>query len=459
MSVHFNFNLICFFKFYPKNRCLRRAKDLPVEPNESDLKDNAEFDPGHSRATVRAVLALLYYQGYAFAILGVAAPFIAKSFALDQSGIARMYAWISVNAFAALVLSRMADRIGRRRILLLCLVITPVCSMGAALSSNITRFIFFEVLAYAAIGATFASSYVMLAEALPIARRAKGQGYALFAISAGGGVCVILAPLLAHFGLSWRWLLAVPGAGIFFLPLLIRLLPESERWQRAVASGAAGAGRFYHVFGAAYRRRTIPLIAATLLGEMVGAAVATWPFYHATTEVGLSPSATSMMMLVGGTIGIAGLAIGAWASERYGRVRSIVVLGIVSIVGTLGFYWGPPKDFAWPVMWLIGAQIWMSAAGRGTVVAANSAVTELFPTALRGTIMGWLTLCVAIAAVGAEVIIATLAKPLGGLSNVVGWLSLLIIPTVIIWGLFIDETRGLSLESAAHEETPQAAIG
>lgn len=417
----------------------------------------ATADPAHSRATVRAVMALLHYQGYAFAILGVAAPFIAKSFVLDQSAIARMYAWISLNALGALVLSRMADRIGRRRVLLLTLVTTPLCSLGAALSARVEWFIFFEVFAYAGIGATFASSFVMLAEALPIAGRAKGQGYALFAISLGGGGCVILAPVLAHFGLSWRWLLAVPAAGIVFVPLLIRAIPESKRWQHAVASGVAGDSRFYHVFGPAWRRRAIPLIAATILGEFAAAGVATWPFYHATTVVGLSPAMTSIVMLVGGTIGVLGLAIGAWTSERYGRVRSIVVLGLATIVGTIGYYWGPPAHFGSPVLWLIAAQVWLSAAGRGTIVASNSAITELFPTALRGTIMGWLTLCAAISAVAAQITIASLAKPLGGLSNVVGWLSLLIIPTVLIWGLFMDETRGLSLETAAGEETPAAA--
>ena len=41
----------------------------------------------HGRATLRAVVAILNYQGYAFSLLGVAAPFIAKGFGLDQRGI------------------------------------------------------------------------------------------------------------------------------------------------------------------------------------------------------------------------------------------------------------------------------------------------------------------------------------------------------------------------------------
>jgi MFS family permease len=125
----------------------------------------------------------------------------------------------------------------------------------------------------------------------------------------------------------------------------------------------------------------------------------------------------------------------------------------------LAFYWGPPAHFAYPTLWLVIAYAWFGTAGRGSVVAANAAVTELFPTALRGAIMGWLTFCVAVAAVCAQVVIAILAKSFGGLSIVVGWIALLSIPTALVWILFIDETRGLSLEAAAGENLSQVAAG
>jgi len=74
------------------------------------------------------------------------------------------------------------------------------------------------------------------------------------------------------------------------------------------------------------------------------------------------------------------------------------------------------------------AHTWFFRPRFGTFVAANSAIAELFPTALRGTIMGWITLCVAIYVVASQVMIAVLARPLGGLSNVIGWVSLLTVP-------------------------------
>jgi hypothetical protein len=80
--------------------------------NEAVAGDSVVITEAFSRKTTRSLFGILCYQGYAFAILGVGAPFIGKSFGLDQSGIARVYAWISLNSIGALALSRMADRIG-----------------------------------------------------------------------------------------------------------------------------------------------------------------------------------------------------------------------------------------------------------------------------------------------------------------------------------------------------------
>ena len=65
-----------------------------------------------------ALVAMLFYQGFAVAIVSVASPWIGTSFHLDGAGMARLFAWISVSSLGALGLSRMIDRFGRRRMIL-----------------------------------------------------------------------------------------------------------------------------------------------------------------------------------------------------------------------------------------------------------------------------------------------------------------------------------------------------
>jgi MFS family permease len=410
------------------------------------------IDRRRARRTVMAICGMLYYQGYTMAINGIGAPWIAKSFNLGESGIAQLYACISVSALGALGLSRLADRIGRRRVLLTCMVATPLSALAAALSQNIVLFTICEIFLYAFIGATIAGSVVMLAEELPITQRAKGQSYAGLALSLGAGLCVVLMPLLDHGGYSWRWLLGLSGAGLVGLPFVIGALPESSRWEHAAASGTAGASSFADAFRPRYRRRTVPIMFCSLLGATTGTAINSWSYFHAVSVVGLPASAASLVVLIGGGLGMAGFPLAAWGCERVGRVPTVVTCGLLVTVGALLFYWGPPARFGLPALWLGSAFCWFTVAGNGAMVGGNAAATELFPTALRSTMIGWFTLINAIGALAAQSAIALLAKPLGGLSNVVGCLATLATPSAILFGLFIEETRGLSLEVAAKEE-------
>ncbi len=403
------------------------------------------------RQMVIAICGLLGYQGFTSSINGIGAPWIAASFHLDQSEIAGLYAWISLSALGALALGRLADRVGRQRVLFWCMIATPLSALGAALSFNVAVFVGFDLILYACVGATLATAVVMIAEELPLDARARGQSFGGLALGLGGGLCVTVMPLLADGGYSWRWALVLAAAGIFVTPFLARRIPESHRWTHAASTGAISASRFHDVFGARYRRRTIPILMSSLLGMIAGTAATSWCYYHAVTVVGLTANAASVMMLVGGGISMLGFPLGAWFADHVGRVPTVVISGLLVATGSVFFYWGPPDQGGSPGLWLGAGFCWLMAAINASQVGGNAAATELFPTALRGTMIGWFALVGAIGAVTAQVAIAALAGPLGGLSTVVGYLALLAIPSAIVFGLSIEETRGLTLEVASRE--------
>src|ERR1019366_7844157 len=177
-------------------------------PNHEQLDASAE-SAKRERMTVIALVAMLFYQGFAAAIISVAAPWIATSFPLDGAAVARLFAWISLPALGALALSRMIDRHGRRRMILWCVAAIPVCSIAAALSTNFVAFTSFQIALYAVLGAAGAGCIVMLSEELPIARRARGQSFGGLAASVGAGFCVFLMPIFVAYGWSWRWMFAI----------------------------------------------------------------------------------------------------------------------------------------------------------------------------------------------------------------------------------------------------------
>ena len=428
------------------------ASTTKTIPTSDEQLATAAVSAGRERVTVIALVAMLFYQGFAAAIVSVAAPWIGISFNLDGAGIARLFAWISLSALGALALSRMIDRYGRRRMILWCMAAIPVCSIGTALSIRLIWFTVFQIGLYAAVGAAGSGCIVMLSEELPIERRARGQSFGGLAGAVGAGFCVFLMPIFVAYGWSWRWMFVISTAGVAMMPAMARLLPESERWELSDASGITTRTNFYDVFQPLYRRRSLTMIVCGLAVAISTTGANAFGYYHAVSVVGQSAAATSTMTIVAGGLGLLGFPLGAWAAERFGRVPTAVSFGILITAGHLWYFWGPPSHFAWPLMWLATGFFWFNVCDNGGTVAINAAATELFPTALRGTMIGWFALVGAIGAVISNAAVALLANAMGGVSIVVGALSIVGIPAAILFGIMIDETRGLSLETAGKEE-------
>lgn len=414
-------------------------------------RDNRDAERAPMSAAIRAVVMVMIYESYSLSVVGITAPWIARSFHLDQAALARLFALISTSALGALALSRLADLVGRRPIMLIAMAVTPVCAAGAALAEGPTAFALFEIGLFAMVGGAVSCATVMMAEELPVEQRANGQAYAGLAATIGGCLGYFIIPVLVKCRVSWRWMFAPSIVGVPMLPLVAAMLPSSARWNRAASAGSVERSNLWGVFAPLYRRRTLALLTCAALDTVAGTAVTTWLYFHAVSIIGLAPYTASAIVLFGSAVGTLGFPLGAWTSERFGRVPTVVGMGIMTWLGAIWFYWGPASGFPFPTLWLGFGYAWFRTSSAAMTVGANAATTELFPTPLRGTIIGWQLLNVAGFSILAQSAIAALAAPLGGLPRVIGWLALLGIPSALIFGIFIDETRGLDLETAAME--------
>ncbi|HZC45246.1 MAG TPA: MFS transporter, partial [Candidatus Acidoferrum sp.] len=402
--------------------------------------------------TVGAIVILLLYQGYTLSIVGIASPWIAKSFALDEARLAKLFAWMAISAFGSMLLARLADRVGRRLVILGALILAPLFCAGAALAATATTFAAYEILVSALLGGSVSSAIVLLAEELPARQRARGQAFAALASAIGGVLGYVIIPFLLSWNYSWRWLLAPSVAGVLLAAPVAAMLPAQSQWSHAASSGAARNTHFYDILHPLYRRRSIALLTCAALDTIAGTAVNGWLYFQAVSILGLSPAAASTLVVTGMGVGMIGFPLGAWTSERFGRVPTVAWMGGAAWLGAFAFYLGPPGFIRWPFMWLMVAYCWFKVATGVLTVGANSAATELFPAALRTTMIGWQSMTAAAFSMLAQVLIAALIGPLGGLAGVIRYLALLGIPSALIFGLFIDETRGLTLEQAALEE-------
>ena len=133
------------------------------------------------------------------------------------------------------VLSIAADRLGRRRVFILNLLVYSLFSFAAAFSPNIETFLVLRFLAGIGLGAELVLVDTYLAEFIPAKRRGRmtAWAYTMAFSECRSRPCSAASwsrasELLGIDG--WRWLSGVrwPWGGVH---LLVRtLLPESPRW-------------------------------------------------------------------------------------------------------------------------------------------------------------------------------------------------------------------------------------
>ncbi|MFV8782104.1 sugar porter family MFS transporter [Microbulbifer sp. SA54] len=152
--------------------------------------------------------------------------------------VASMLLGCAVGAFFA---GRLADRWGRKQLLLISAVLFVVSAWGSGIAASSAEFVFYRVLGGLAVGAASVMSPAYISEVAPAAMRGRLTTVNQMAIISGLFVAFISNYWLARtagsavnewwMGFSaWRWMFWVEiiPAALFFVALL--LIPESPRY-------------------------------------------------------------------------------------------------------------------------------------------------------------------------------------------------------------------------------------
>jgi MFS transporter, putative metabolite:H+ symporter len=177
-----------------------------------------------------------FFDLYEVFLGGVLAPVLASEFGLGNVGKAMVISAGFAGMFVgANVLSIAADRLGRRRIFIINLLVYSLFSLAAAFSPNVETFLILRFLAGIGLGAELVLVDTYLAEFVP----ARVRGRMTACAYTIGFIGVPLAALLGGklvarhqvLGIEgWRWLLVFGGLGAVFVLAVRMLLPESPRW-------------------------------------------------------------------------------------------------------------------------------------------------------------------------------------------------------------------------------------
>lgn len=385
-------------------------------------------------------------QGWAGSAITHALPFVQAEFSLSDARVFDVMAIVRAVALVAIVLSWWSDHHGRRRPLLLALLILTAGNLATGLTASFSSFVALQSAARIGTIAVGALAIVVLAE--EVAPAIRGYAIALYSLfgSVGTGLGLLLRPLADADPMAWRLLFVLSSMPMLVLPILARSLRESRaftpppRRQRLTAVlGTAHAGRFWR------------MAALSFALSAFSSPVANLALIRLENGLAWSTGGASLLLVLSSTPGvILGLLVGGRMADTAGRRPTQAVAIAIGVVGGVAFY---SVDG-----WLLGIAMFLATFGGSAFAPAfASHRSELFPTAIRSTAAAWL---VNAAILGGLVGFAAgrFVVEVWGLSVTIGVLGVgLLVASTALIGL--PETKGLSLHRPeAGNEPPSAAI-
>lgn len=389
-----------------------------------------------------------FFDGFDRGIIQVALPQIRETFELSQSQMSLWLMVIYIGALPAVFVTRLADKIGRKQLLLFSIVGYMVATAATALAPSIMWFVAAQFVARLFLNAEHALVLTLAAEELPARSRGFGFGYLAMQLALGFGTgSLVYGGLMEPNGVGWQWMYVLSLPPLLMIGWLRRRLPESKRFETARDSGMLAAN-WREIFRGETKKWLILLCSTAFLLELAThAGVFTIDFLQ--EDRGLSATASNFMLVLAGLPGIPAMIVAGNLSDRYGRRVVGCTFAVVSGFGAVGFFWLPGGI---PVLYVCMTVMLAGQLGAGPVLATYAA--ELFPTSLRGQAGSWGK----IAAVGGQAasfgIGGLLITVFGGLPGAATALMAGPLLAVLLFATMFPDTHGRELEETSGTGLP-----
>jgi MFS family permease len=287
---------------------------------------------------------------------------------------------IRVASLASLPLCGLADRFGRRTMLLFTVGIGLAFTTVASASPSYWWFVALFALGRPFLTATNGLAQVAAAEQTASKDRASAVALVVAGYGVGAGAIAILHSL-ASGTLGFRGLFAIAVIPLVALPLVARSLRESDRFN-TTREAERPAVPVIGAVGPRFRRRLAVVVAVGFAISVITGPADTFVFLYAQDIVHLSGAVTAAMVAGAGITGLAGLLAGRWLADHLGR-RPTGALGMmgIAICGVV--------TYSGPKVLLVVGYVAGIFAGALLGPAGGSLLNELFPTSVRASVSGW----------------------------------------------------------------------
>lgn len=361
-------------------------------------------------AALCSVIAAL--EGFNTQAVGYVAPALAQAFHLQARDLGLLF---SLGLFGllcgAVFVAPLADRAGRRPILLLCIPLLGLFSLVTAFSTSVAMLDALRFATGLAVGGALPNTIALTSEYSPRRRRALMVAVMFSGFIVGSIVAGLAASWFTAAG--WKWVFIIGGtSSLIFAPLLVWQLPESVRFlilrkgvratiaelvsrlyphlsvssdaQFAAAEASSTAASLRSLFRDGRARGTLLLWVISFASLFNIFLMANW----LPTEMRTLGFPITFAILTGAVLQCGGLCgiFWGWLADKLG---ANVALSIAYLSGAFGVMLIPLAG-ANPVSVMLAVfATGFGLLGGQTVTNAVSAM--FYPTEIRSTGVGWAT--------------------------------------------------------------------
>lgn len=406
----------------------------------------AEVDPSLLRILGLVTVALLFEQ-YDLSLMNATIALVARDLGVALGDVGWLTASVRLGGVVTFLIVPFADRLGRRRILLLSLLGMTAGAVATALAQSPAQYVVAQLGSRAFMLTASAVGFVIVSEEMPAAHRGWAIGTLVAVSSFGYGIGTTLFAFVNALPFGWRALYVVGVGPALLVPFFRRALRETRRFSaHRETRERPRPGLRGWLEPVLHLARTEPVrtlaVGVVGLGSAAGSiAVFQFLIFLVKDVHGGEEWQFSVLVIGAGLLGIAGNTLAGRLADRIGRRRVGFAAFALYPLAAFALYNGP----AWslPLSW-----VFVVLFGTAGEVVMRAVSTELFPTSHRSTAVGWLFLLqtvgwsIGLAAIGSLHVDARSLGPVVGLASglvAVAGSALLLLP----------ESRGLELETVA----------
>lgn len=345
--------------------------------------DTAQSDPRYQKRLLIFLSVATFFEGFDFIALVQVLPKIVEEMQLEAASTGLMVALINVGAILSFLIVYLADRYGRRPLLIITIAGYTICSLLTGFAGSVWAFAAIQLLARVFLIGELAVGMIYAAEEFPAERRGRVIGNLQVAATLGTIFCAAITPLLLSSTLGWRGLYFVGTIPLIILAYARRNLKETRRFEtRQVSASNTSLADMLAFLKGPYRKRILLVASIWCLTYLCTQSLITFWNLHAVQALGMTYQDVSKCVMMA-ALGATPLLFMVGRLLEVGRRRASIVVYSLLVLGALGAY------NASGMLWLTLSLMLSVFAVAGIVPILNAYTVELFPTELRGSAFAW----------------------------------------------------------------------